>query len=249
MFNGKTIIVTGGTRGIGKAIAMAFARQHANIVLTYAGNEDTANQTRDELEKITNDNFIIVKSNVSDIDSCDKVIKMSEKKFGKETTYGLINNAGITRDKLLLRMSQKDFKDVLDANLVGSFNMIKAITPKLTKNRAGRIINLSSVVGLRGNAGQVNYSASKAGIIGLTLSVAKELGGRGITVNAIAPGMIETDMTSVLTNIQKDNILNSISLRKIGKPEDVANLAVFLASNSASYITGQVISVDGGMSI
>lgn len=249
--NNKTAIITGGTRGIGLSIAKEFASKGINLVLTYKGNDDAANAAKAELEAIGNNHaeikIITIKSDVSSIDDATAVAKKTVEELGQIDI--LVNNAGITRDKLLLRMSDTDFSDVVDTNLKGAFNMLKAVSSYMMKKRSGRIINMSSIAGVKGNPGQINYSSSKAGLIGMTLSAAKEMGSRNITVNAIAPGYIETEMTDVLTDDQKDNMNNHISLGRPGQPEEVAKLVSFLASDDAAYITGQIIGIDGGMNI
>ena len=244
MLKGKTAIITGGVRGIGKAIALAFVENGANVALCYRGNEDAAKITEEEIGRLQG-NVILFKGDVKNPDFAKEVISITKEAFGSIDI--LVNNAGITRDKLILRMNEDDFTQVIDTNLSGSFYFLKACAEVMVKQRYGRIINLSSIVGVSGNAGQSNYSASKAGIIGLTKSAAKELGRRGITVNAIAPGFIETDMTDVLSEAQKIALLNGIPVGRAGTTKDIANLALFLASEEASYITGQVIGVDGGM--
>ena len=244
MLKGKTAIITGGVRGIGKAIALAFVENGANVALCYRGNEDAAKITEEEIGRLQG-NVILFKGDVKNPDFAKEVISITKEAFGSVDI--LVNNAGITRDKLILRMNEDDFTQVIDTNLSGSFYFLKACAEVMVKQRYGRIINLSSIVGVSGNAGQSNYSASKAGIIGLTKSAAKELGRRGITVNAIAPGFIETDMTDVLSEAQKIALLNGIPVGRAGTTKDIANLALFLASEEASYITGQVIGVDGGM--
>lgn len=244
MLKGKTAIITGGVRGIGKAIALAFVENGANVALCYRGNEEAAKITEEEIGRLQG-NVILFKGDVKDPDFAKEVISITKEAFGSVDI--LVNNAGITRDKLILRMNEDDFTQVIDTNLSGSFYFLKACAEVMVKQRYGRIINLSSIVGVSGNAGQSNYSASKAGIIGLTKSAAKELGRRGITVNAIAPGFIETDMTDVLSEAQKIALLNGIPVGRAGTTKDIANLALFLASEEASYITGQVIGVDGGM--
>jgi len=244
MLNGKTAIITGGVRGIGKAIAFEFARNGANLVLCYRSNDEAARQTALELSEVGG-RVEIMKGDVSDPSFASEVIERTKEIFGRADI--LVNNAGITKDKLLMRMSTEDFTDVIDTNLNGSFYFLKAAAEVMVKQRYGRIINLSSIVGVKGNPGQINYCASKAGIIGMTLSAAKELGRRGITVNAIAPGFISTDMTEVLTEDQKKKMLESIPIGRIGTPEDIAKTALFLASEGAGYVTGQIIGVDGGM--
>lgn len=244
MLKGKCAIVTGGGRGIGKAIALKLAEQGANIVINYRNSEKEAEELVKAIDEIGG-TALAIKADVSKFDEAEKLIKSAQEKFG--TVDILVNNAGITKDNLMLRMKEEDFDNVIAVNLKGCFNCIKHVSSVMLKQKSGRIINISSVIGLVGNAGQANYAASKAGILGLTKSVAKELGSRGITVNAIAPGYIETDMTEVLPQKVKDTIMESVPLKRIGKTSDVADLAAFLASDSASYITGQVINVDGGM--
>lgn len=246
MLTGKSAIITGGVRGIGKAIAEEFCRQGADVLLCYRSNEDAAKKTAEELKRYGT-RVELIKGDVSDPNHGPEAVKMAKELFGKIDI--LVNNAGITKDKLLMKMTYVDFDEVIQANLNGSFNFLQAVAPVMIKQRSGRIINMSSIAGVRGNAGQVNYSASKAGLIGMTLSAAKELGRRGITVNAVAPGFIETDMTDVLTEAQKKAMLDVISLGRAGKVSDVANAVAFLASDEAAYITGQIIGVDGGMAI
>lgn len=244
--NGKTVVITGGTRGIGLATAETFARDKANVVITFNNNEDIAQQAESHLKSIS-ENVLIIKADVTDLEAAKKVVSMSKDEFGSVDV--LVNNAGITKDNLIMRMKESDFDSVVQTNLTGAFNMIKAVTPVMLKQKSGRIINITSIAGLRGNPGQINYSASKAGLVGMTYSAAKELGSRGITVNAVAPGYIKTAMTDALTDDQKKGLLDVIDLQRLGEPEDVANTIKFLASDDASYITGQVISVDGGMNI
>lgn len=246
MLTGKSAIITGGVRGIGKAIAEEFCRRGADVLLCYRSNEDAAKKTAEELKQYGT-RVELMKGDVSDPNHGPEAVKMAKELFGKIDI--LVNNAGITKDKLLMKMTSADFDEVIQANLNGSFNFLQAVAPVMIKQRGGRIINMSSIAGVRGNAGQINYSASKAGLIGMTLSAAKELGRRGITVNAVAPGFIETDMTDVLTEDQKKAMLDVISLGRAGKVSDVANAVAFLASDEASYITGQVIGVDGGMAV
>lgn len=242
----KVAIITGGTRGIGKAIATTFAEEGASLLLTYIGNDAAAEETKKDLEA-KGAKVEIMKGDISEETFATEVVARAKEIF--EGVDILVNNAGITNDKLLLRMKAEDFDKVVKTNLNGSFYMLKSVAPLMTKKRSGRIINLSSVVGIKGNPGQVNYSSSKAGVIGLTLSAAKELGSRGITVNAVAPGYISTDMTGVLTDAQKEAAVSAINLGRIGEPWEVAKLVAFLASDDAGYITGQVISIDGGMII
>ncbi|NLK95809.1 MAG: 3-oxoacyl-[acyl-carrier-protein] reductase [Clostridiales bacterium] len=244
MLNNKVAIVTGAAKGIGKAIAIKLASKGINIVLNYRSSEDEAIKVENEI-KTFGVEVLRVKGDISKIEDVENLINSAKEKFGKIDI--MVNNAGITKDTLLLRMKEEDFDSVIDVNLKGVFNCLKTITPIMVKQRAGKIINLSSVVGIVGNAGQVNYAASKAGVIGMTKSLAKEIGARGITVNAIAPGFIETDMTEVLGEKYKEEVKNGIPLKRLGKPEDVANVVAFLASDDANYITGQVIHVDGGM--
>ena len=246
MLKGKTAIITGGVRGIGKAIAVEFCKNGADVVISYRSNEEAAKQAATELEQYGT-KVITVKGDITDPNHGEELAKITKDTFGKIDI--LVNNAGITKDGLMMRMSAADFKSVVDTNLNGTFYCTKAVTPIMIKQKSGTIINLSSIVGVKGNPGQVNYSASKAGIIGLTLSAAKELGRRNIRVNAIAPGFIDTEMTKVLTEEQKSKMLEAISLGRLGKPEDIGKTAVFLASEGGEYITGQVITVDGGMSI
>ena len=238
----KTVIVTGGAKGIGKAIAVRFAKEGANIVLNYRSTSPEA--VKNEIEAM-GVKCLTVQADVSKFDEAQKLVDAAVAEFGGVDV--LVNNAGITRDTLLMRMSEEDFDAVIDTNLKGCFNMMKAVTKIMVKQRSGSIINMSSVIGLAGNVGQVNYAASKAGVLGMTYSVAKELASRNITCNAIAPGMIATDMTEVLSDKTKEQILSNIPLKRFGQPEEIAEAALFLAK--AKYITGQVITVDGGMVI
>ncbi len=240
----KTAVVTGASRGIGKAIALALAKDGFNVVINYNGNKEKAEQVKKECEEF-GVNAITVKANVADFTESENLIKEAVSAF--ESIDVLVNNSGITKDTLLLRMKEEDFDSVIDVNLKGTFNTIKHVARQMMKQRGGSIINMSSVVGISGNAGQINYSASKAGVIGLTKSVARELASRGIRANAVAPGFIETDMTDELNDKAKEEILKTIPLNDTGKSEDVANLVAFLASEKSRYITGQVIHVDGGM--
>jgi len=246
MLKGKTAVVTGGSRGIGKAIAMAMAKHGADIAIIFYDNRLAAEAVCKEAAQfgVKAEGY---QCNVADFEGskkiCDKIIS----DFGKVDI--LVNNAGITKDSLILRMSDKDFASVIDVSLKGSFNFIKHLSKSIMRSGSGRIINISSVIGIMGNSGQANYSTAKAGLIGLTKTVAKEFSSRNVTCNAIAPGFIETEMTADLPQTVKDNLLTSIPLKRIGKPQEVANLAVFLASDLSSYITGEVIKVDGGMCI
>lgn len=237
-------IVTGGSRGIGKETAVCLAKQGYDVVITYVSNVEAA---KDTLSKIEAENVkcLALKADAGNEDDAAMVIKQAVETFGSVDV--LVNNAGITKDGLLMRMKKEDFAKVLETNLTGAFNMTKEAAKFMTRAKKGRIINLSSVVGEIGNAGQCNYAASKAGIIGLTKSAAKELASRNITVNAVAPGFIETDMTSVLPDGVREQMLKNIPLGTFGKAQDVANLICFLASDKAAYITGQVINVCGGM--
>lgn len=242
----KIALVTGGTRGIGREIAINLAKEGANIAITYTSNEDKALAVVEEI-KVNGVNAIAVKANVVNNDEVLNMIKTIEEELG--TIDILVNNAGITKDNLLIRMSEEDWDSVLDVNLKGVFLCTKAVARAMMKKRYGKIINISSVVGVSGNSGQGNYSASKAGVIGFTKSMARELASRGIRVNAIAPGFIETDMTDVLKEEVKNEMVKNIPLSSFGQPKDIANLVVFLASEKSDYITGEVIKVDGGMAM
>lgn len=244
MLEGKIAVVTGASRGIGKAIAVKLASLGAMVVINYNGSEVKAEEVKAEIEG-NGGKAAVVQCNVSDYAACEAFIGEVIKTYGRIDI--LVNNAGITKDGLLMKMSEEDFDRVINVNLKGTFNCVRHATRQMLKQRAGRIINLSSVVGVTGNAGQVNYAASKAGVIGLTKSTAREVASRGITVNAVAPGFIETDMTDVLSDKVKEASVAQIPLGHFGKTEDVANTVAFLASDDAGYITGQVIHVDGGM--
>ncbi|QUH21685.1 3-oxoacyl-[acyl-carrier-protein] reductase [Alkaliphilus sp. B6464] len=243
---GKTALVTGGSRGIGRSIALALANQGANVIINYTSNEESAAKVVEEIESF-NVKALAVKANVSNAEEINYMMYKIEEIF--DGIDILVNNAGITRDNLFIRMKEEDWDQVMDINLKGVFLCTKAVVRKMIKRKYGKIINLSSVVGVVGNPGQANYCASKAGVIGFTKSLAKEIAGKNITVNAIAPGFIETDMTKVLPENVKESMLEIIPMKKYGKPEDIANLVLFLSSDNASYITGQVIHVDGGMAM
>ncbi len=242
----KVALITGATRGIGKQIALTLSKEGYNIVLNYRTENDELKELVNQIES-NNVECLTVKGDVSIFDDCKNFTQKAIEKFGKIDV--LVNNAGITRDTLLARMTEEDFTKVIDVNLVGTFNVTKNVISYMMKARSGRIINISSVVGVSGNAGQTNYSASKAGIIGFTKSLAKEVSSRNILVNAVAPGFIESDMTNGLKDEIKEEISKNIPLKRIGKPEDIANVVKFLVSEESSYITGQVINVDGGMLI
>lgn len=240
----KVALITGATRGIGKQIALTLAEAGYNIAVNYRTLNDSVNEVKKEIETF-NVNCLPVQGDVSNYEDCQNMAKEVMDKFGRIDV--LVNNAGITKDTLLLRMKEEDFRQVIDVNLVGTFNITKSVSQYMMKARSGRIISISSVVGISGNAGQSNYAASKAGIIGFTKSLAKELASRNILVNAVAPGFIKTDMTNVLNDDIKANILESIPLKREGTSKEVANVIKFLASDDSSYITGQVINIDGGM--
>ncbi|WP_415875165.1 3-oxoacyl-[acyl-carrier-protein] reductase [Clostridium sp.] len=246
MLKGKNAIVTGASRGIGRAIAIKLAELGANVVLNYRSNLNSVQEVVKKVEE-KGVKALAIKGDVSSFDDAKRIVDEAIENFGSIDI--LVNNAGITKDTLLMRMKEEDFDKVIEVNLKGVFNCTKHVVPVMLKQRSGRIINISSVVGLSGNAGQANYAAAKAGIIGFTKSIAKEIGSRGITVNAIAPGYVQTDMTEALSDKVKEQIKANIPLRRIGTPEDIANVAAFLSSEGASYITGQVLSVDGGMHI
>lgn len=242
----QTAIVTGGGRGIGKACALKLASLGANIVINYAGNDATANETAKECEKY-GVNVKVVKANVANEEDCERLIKEALEINGRLDI--LVNNAGITKDNIMLSMKTDEFDDVINTNLRGTFLCMKKALRPMLKQKYGRIISLSSVVGLRGNVGQANYSASKAGILGLTKSMAKEMAARNITVNAVAPGFIGTEMTDAMTDAAKEKMISEIPCKRIGKPEDVANAVCFFAMPDSSYLTGQVLAVDGGMAV
>lgn len=243
---GKIALVTGASRGIGRAIALKLSDAGAKIAINFAGNLAKAEEVKAEIESHGGE-ALLVQGSVDNFEVVNNVVKKIVETWG--TVDILINNAGITRDNLLIKMSESDFDEVIATNLKGVFNCTKAVTRMMMKNRSGRIVNLASVVGLTGNISQANYAAAKAGIIGFTKSAAKELATRGVTVNAIAPGFINTDMTAKLSEKIREESLNQIPMGKFGTPEDVANLAAFLVSDQAAYITGQVINVDGGLAM
>ncbi len=241
----KVAFITGGTRGIGKAIAKIFSDNGYNLVINYVSEKTDLKKLEDDLK---NDNEILfVRANVGEFDSAENAVKKAIEKFGKIDV--LVNNAGITRDNLIMRMKEEEFDQVINTNLKGTFNVTKSVVPYMMKKRSGRIVNISSVVGVSGNAGQCNYAASKAGIIGFTKSLAKELASRNILANAVAPGFIDTDMTECLNDTVKENINNQIPLKRMGTPEEIAKAVYFLGSSDNTYITGQVLNIDGGMLI
>ncbi|HBT79033.1 MAG: 3-oxoacyl-[Selenomonas sp.] len=244
LLDGKVALVTGASRGIGRAIALKLASEGAKVAINYAGNTAKAEAVKAEIEAAGGE-AMLVQADVSDAAQVDAMVKTVAEAFG--TIDILVNNAGITRDGLLMRMKEEDFDAVLNTNLKGVFHCTKAVSRLMMKKRYGRIVNMASVVGLMGNAGQTNYAAAKAGVMGFSKSAARELASRGITVNTVAPGCINTDMTAVLPDKVKEGMLQSIPLQRIGEPEDVANAVLFLASDLAAYITGQNVDVDGGM--
>ena len=242
----KVALITGSSRGIGKQIAIKLAKNGYNIVVNYVNKNEEVEKTIEELKQFGVE-ILEAQGDISNYEQSEKIVNIVIEKFGQIDV--LVNNAGITKDMLIMRMKKEDFTKVIDVNLVGTFNITKNVIPHMMKKRSGRIINISSVVGISGNAGQCNYAASKAGIIGFTKSLAKELASRNILVNAVAPGFIETNMTDVLQENVKEEIKKQIPLKRIGKAEDVANAVYFLTSEESSYITGQVLQVDGGMLI
>lgn len=244
LLDGKIALVTGASRGIGRAIALRLAEAGATVVVNYAGNVKAAQ----EVESMIVDaggKAMLIQADIANTEAVDDMIKNINKEYGKIDI--LVNNAGITRDNLLMRMKESDWDDVIDTNLKGIYNSTKAVSKFMMKQRSGRIVNMASVVGLTGNAGQANYAAAKAGVIGFSKSMAKELASRGITVNTVAPGFIETDMTAVLADQVKEELVSRIPLARLGNAKDVANAVMFLVSDEASYITGQTLNVDGGM--
>ena len=242
--NGKVALVTGASRGIGRAVAMELAKNGVNLIINYSGSEEAAKEVLKEVTKLGIQAYIY-KANVGNYNECAAMVEFAIEKFSKIDI--LVNNAGITKDMLLMRMSEEQFDDVININLKGTFNCMQLVSKYMIKAKAGRIINMASVSGRLGNAGQVNYAASKAGVEGMTKAAAREMAARGITVNAIAPGFVKTDMTDVLSDKVKENIIESIPMKTFGIPEDIAKTVVFLAGEGARYITGQTISVDGGM--
>ena len=246
MLEGKVALVTGASRGIGKEIALTLAGYGADVIVNYNGSSQKAAEVVSQIEALGR-KAIAVQCSVGDYEACGRMITDMLAMFGHIDI--LVNNAGITKDNLMIKMSEEDFDAVIDTNLKGTFNTIKHMYRAFIKQRSGRIINLSSVSGVLGNAGQANYAASKAGVIGLTKSMAKELASRNITVNAVAPGYVDTDMTQAMSDSAKEAVIAQIPLKRVGQPKDIAETVAFLASDKASYITGQVISVDGGMAI
>lgn len=240
----QVVLVTGAARGIGKEICLKMAEEGYDVSVNYRTKTDEIEELKKKIESY-GVKCALVQGDIGSFEECEKMVNETVETLGKIDV--LVNNAGITKDGLLMRMSKEDFTKVVDINLVGTFNMTRNVIPLMVKQRYGRIINISSVVGVAGNAGQTNYSASKAGIIGFTKSLAKEVASRNILVNAIAPGFVQTDMTKVLSDEQKENISANIPLKRMGTPEDIAKAVKFLASEDSSYITGQVLHVDGGM--
>ena len=241
---GRVAFITGATRGIGRQIAITLAESGCDIAVNYRTENDDLKSIKQEIES-NNVKFLAVQGDVSNYEDCERCVKEIIAEFGQIDI--LVNNAGITRDTLLMRMKKEDFEQVINVNLVGTFNVTKNVIPYMLKARSGRIVNISSVVGISGNAGQTNYAASKAGIIGFTKSLAKEVASRGVLVNAVAPGFIQTQMTEVLKDEVKEEIAKTIPLKRMGTAQDVANVVKFLTSEDSSYVTGQVLHVDGGM--
>ncbi|WP_031413632.1 3-oxoacyl-[acyl-carrier-protein] reductase [Brevibacillus laterosporus] len=244
MLEGKVALITGASRGIGRAIALKYAEAGANIIVNYSGNEAKALETVAEIEKLGRE-AIMIRANVGNTEEAENMVKEALERFGKIDI--LVNNAGITRDNLLMRMKESEWDEVINVNLKGVFNMTKALTRPMMKQRSGSIINITSVVGVLGNAGQANYVAAKAGVIGLTKTTARELASRNIKVNAIAPGFVDTDMTDVLPEDVKSGILAQIPFNRLGSADEISSVALFLASDASSYMTGQTLHVDGGL--
>ena len=244
LLDGKVALVTGASRGIGRAIAIELAKEGATVAINYAGNKTAAEEVKNIITEMGG-KAMIIQADVSDENSAMNMVEEVIKEFGGIDI--LVNNAGITRDGLFIRMKEDDWNAVINTNLTGIFNCTKVAAKYMMKKRSGKIINMSSVSGIMGNAGQTNYAAAKAGVIGFTKSLAREMASRGITVNAVAPGFIATDMTAAMPEKAQEHVLASIPLGKMGEPKDIANAVLFLASDKASYITGQVIHVDGGM--
>ena len=243
---GRNALVTGGSRGIGRAVCLELARQGANVAINYAGSAQAAEEVAQACRDLGVEAFAI-QANVADAAAVDAMVKEVITRFGRIDI--LVNNAGITKDKLALQMKEEEFDAVLDTNLKGAFLCMKAVYRPMMKQRYGRVVNLTSIVGLRGNPGQANYAASKAGLIGMSKSIAKELASRGVTVNLVAPGFIDTDMTAALPEAARTALLSTIPMARLGQPEDVAKAVAFFASESAGYVTGQVLCVDGGMAV
>ncbi len=240
----KVALVTGGSRGIGRAIAIKLASQGYDVAINYHGNEASANEVKSICES-KGVKAMIIQADVASFESCQKMVEAVNATLG--TISVLVNNAGKTQDQLMMMMEAESFMDVVNTNLVGTFNCMKLVMRQMIKQKYGRIVNMSSVVGITGNAGQTNYSASKAGVLGLTKSAAREVAGKNVLINAVAPGFIETDMTNVLSDQVKESVIGQIPLKRYGKAEDIANMVAFLVSDQADYITGQVFNVDGGM--
>lgn len=246
MLTGKIALVTGGSRGIGRAIALTLAGYGADVAVNYSGSREKAEETAEQIRGLGR-RAVLVQADISKQEECARMFREAEEQLGKLDI--LVNNAGITRDNLAIRMSEEEFAQVLDTNLKGAFFCMQLAAKSMLKRRSGRIVSISSISGIRGNAGQINYCGAKAGIVGMTKCLAKELASRNITVNAVAPGYIDTDMTAVLPEKVKDAVLAQVPLGRMGRPEDVAEAVAFLASDRAAYITGQTIQVDGGMGI
>ncbi len=243
-FESRVALVTGASRGIGAAVARRLGSEGASVVVNYAGRTDAAAEVVADIER-AGGSAIAVQADVSDPAACTSLVEATAAHFGQVDI--LVNNAGVTRDGLLVRMSDDDWHTVIDTNLSGAFYLARSVGRLMMKQRSGSIVNMASVVGVMGNAGQVNYAAAKAGLIGMTKSIARELAGRGVRVNAVAPGFIATDMTDALSDTARETALSSIAMGRLGTPEDIAATVAFLASDDAAYITGQVIAVDGGM--